>query len=419
MQIPRDRSPDSTLALLREGYDFIGNRCRRYESDVFQTRILLQKTLCLMGEEAATLFYDEKRFQRARAAPLRLQKTLLGRGGVQTLDDRDHLHRKAMFMSLMHSTAITALAKHMEYEWQVATAKWEKHERVILFDEAAEVLCRACCAWTGVPLIEAEAKERTADFVALIEGAGAIGPRHWRARRARGKTERWIAGLVEQVRAKTLTLDELRPLHVIALHRDLDGRLLDSRVAAVEIINLIRPTVAVAHYVVFVALALHAHPDCQGKIMAEADYPQLFVQEVRRYYPFFPFTNARVREDFEWRGYNFEKGTRTLLDLYGTNHDSRLWQQPYAFLPERFGNWNGSKFNFIPQGGGDHWTHHRCAGEWITIELMKVALAALVDVMDYEVPEQDLALRHSRIPARPESGFVITRVSRKNKSTPP
>lgn len=37
----RTRSFDSTLALLREGYNFIANRCARYGSDAFETRLML------------------------------------------------------------------------------------------------------------------------------------------------------------------------------------------------------------------------------------------------------------------------------------------------------------------------------------------------------------------------------------------
>ncbi len=52
-----------------------------------------------------------------------------------------------------------------------------------------------------------------------------------------------------------------------------------------------------------------------------------------------------------------------LLDLYGTNYDPQLWSNPEAFYPERFREWDESKFNFIPQGGEDYYTNHRCPGE--------------------------------------------------------
>src|SRR5215204_4895250 len=98
-KIPRDRSFDGAMALLRDPYRFISKRCLRYRSHVFETRLLLQKTICMVGPEAARLFYDTSRFKRHGAMPKAIQKTLLGVGGVQSLDDRAHRHRKHMFMS--------------------------------------------------------------------------------------------------------------------------------------------------------------------------------------------------------------------------------------------------------------------------------------------------------------------------------
>jgi fatty-acid peroxygenase len=39
--------------------------------------------------------------------------------------------------------------------------------------------------------------------------------------------------------------------------------------------------------------------------------------------PFFPAVAARVRRDFDWKGYRLPRGRRVLLDLYGTDYDPR------------------------------------------------------------------------------------------------
>lgn len=127
-------------------------------------------------------------------------------------------------------------------------------------------------------------------------------------------------------------------------------------------------------------------------------------------YPFFPSIVARVRHDFEWKGYRFPEGRRVMLDLYGTNHDQRAWQAPDQFRPERFRRWDGNPFTFVPQGPGDHYLNHRCPGEWITIELMKVALTFLAKHLTYDVPEQDLRIDRSRLPALPQSRFMMSKV---------
>ena len=155
------------------------------------------------------------------------------------------------------------------------------------------------------------------------------------------------------------------------------------------------------------------YPECRQTLVADDDGDlERFVQEVRRFYPFFLAVGGRVQRAFDWRGHHFAKGAWVLLDIYGTNHDPRIWEEPQTFRPDRFRQWNGSPFNLVPQGGGDFDHGHRCAGEWITIALMKTAVRLLTTGMRYDVPEQDLRIDLSRMPAQPESRFMIRNVRR-------
>ncbi len=413
-QIPQDRSLDSTLALVFNGYKFISQRCQRYQSDIFQTRLLFQKTICFKGEEAAQVFYDPEKFKRKNAAPKRLKKTLFGESSIQGMDGAAHRHRKQMFMSLMTDEGIQRLADLTREQWLASSQKWSQTDKIVLFEEAQAVFCRASCAWTGVPLVESEVKQRTADLEAMIDASGAVGPKHWRGRQGRQRAEKWIEDIIERVRNQQLIIPEDSAAYAIAMHRDLEGKLLDKHTAAVELINVLRPTVAIARYVTFAALALHQHPECRQKLQnGSEEYSEWFVQEVRRFYPFFPFAAAIVCQDFDWHGYHFDRGIRVLLDLYGTNHDPQLWSNPEDFAPERFRECNGSRFNLIPQGGGDYYTNHRCPGEWITIELMKVTLNFLTQSLQYDVPEQNLEISLSKMPTTPKSGFVINNIALK------
>lgn len=53
VDIPCDEALDSSLALLSEGYTFVSRRCERLETDVFETRLMLRRAICMRGEEAA------------------------------------------------------------------------------------------------------------------------------------------------------------------------------------------------------------------------------------------------------------------------------------------------------------------------------------------------------------------------------
>lgn len=376
---------------------------------------MLRKTICISGPEAAELFYRQDRFTRRDAAPGRIQKTLFGKGGVQALDGEEHRHRKQMFMSLMTPERIEYLGKLAADQWSAYGRKWESMPELALYDELPELLTRAVCEWAGIPIEESEIGRRAAQLTALFDYAGAVGPKHWRSRLARKQAERWIAEIITRVRAGELHPPDQSAAHIIAQHRGPDNELLSPRIAAVELLNVLRPTVAVSVFVTFAAHALHQYPYCRERLRADDSYLEPFVQEVRRFYPFFPSVIARVRRDFEWKGYQFPQRSQVVLDLYGTNRDPRAWEAPEEFRPERFLQWDGSSFNFIPQGGGDHHRGHRCPGEWITIELMKVACDFLTKRLAYDVPDQDLRLDLSRLPALPKSHFVMSNVSHVDK----
>lgn len=410
--IPRDPSPDATLALLREGYAFISNRCARLHADAFRTRLLLKPVICTMGEEAAAMFYHPGRFTRRGALPPTALKLLQDEGSAQVLDGEALMHRKRMFMSLMTPERVGELVSAFEEAWQARLTAWVSAENIVLHHEVEQILCAAVCRWAGVPLTEAAVVQRTEEFSSMIEGAGAVGPRNWKGLLLRARTEEWMRSVVEGIRAHHMAVPEDSPAQIVAMYRDPDGALLDSASAAAELINLLRPTVAVARYITFAAHAMYRYDECREKIRGSDNWLSGFVQEVRRFYPFFPSVGGRALESFEWRGVQIPGDSWILFDIYGTNHDARIWGDPEAFRPERFLDTKISPFSLVPQGAGDPDTGHRCAGERLTVELVRCAARLLAGTMDYDVPEQDLSIDLSRLPAIPKSRFRISRVSR-------
>lgn len=406
--IAKEKCLDQTLKLLMEGYLYIPSRCRKYHSDLFETRLMGKKVICMSGEDAAELFYNNKIFTRKGVMPKRIQKTLFGVKAIQSLEGGEHFHRKSLFMSFMTPGNVDRLVAITENEWARAGKRFMNRDRITLFDEAGIVLCRAALRWAGIPFSGREIRMRAGDMAAMIDAFGAVGPRHMKGRCARRRSERWMENIINRVRTGSITISVNSLLYQVAFHRDLNNKLLDARMAGIEMINIIRPITAIATYVTFGALALQLHPVCRLKLKArEGNYAHMFAQEIRRFFPFGPFLGAKVKNDFIYNNYRFKKDTLVFLDLYGTNHDPRIWKNPYRFWPEHFLYRDGNPYDFIPQGGGDPVTGHRCPGEWITVELLKTSMEFLADKLLYKVPYQDFGYSLRRMPTRPASGFIM------------
>ncbi|GAB3360524.1 cytochrome P450 [Modestobacter lapidis] len=408
---------DNTIPMLTQGYAWFPDRRRAAARaggvrTALHTRLMGRRTLGVAGPEGARFLYDEDHVHRRGALPEPVVSTLFGHGAVHTLDGEAHRVRKAMFVDLLMGSGTGALVDAVTAAWDDAVPQWAARPRVVLFDEVGRVLTRGVCSWAGVPLTEAEVPALARDLTTLVDGFATGAPRHWRARRVRQRREAWLAGLVDDVRSGARTVPAGSVVDVVCRHRDSDGELLEPRVAAVELLNVLRPTVAVCWFVAFAAHALHSWPANRDRLRTgDAAFPTAFAHEVRRFYPFAPFIGGRAPREVEWNGVRVPAGAMVLLDLFGQNHDPQLWGDPYVFRPERFLAGGEVRrigpFELVPQGAGDPRTGHRCPGEDVTVALL-AALAGRLAALEYVLPEQDLSISLRRIPARPASRVVMT-----------
>ncbi|GIF17115.1 cytochrome P450 [Actinoplanes teichomyceticus] len=392
------------MGLAVQGYAWLPDEWRRAGAwSAVHTRLLGRRAVALRGPQAVRFFYDESHVRRHGAIPEPVRGTLFGHGAVHTLDGEDHRRRKAIFQGLLKDPRrVGDLARRVGQAWDEAVAGWAGRPRVVLFDEASRVITRAVHDWAGVPLAAGEVAATAADLTAMVDGFATLGPRHWRARRARGRQERRLAALVEQVRSGTAEAAPDSVLATVAGHDELEPEL-----AAVELLNILRPTVAVAWFVAFTGHALHRWPQQRDRLReGDLGYAVAFAHEVRRFYPFAPFVGGLAVRDLTFQEHRIPKGAMVLLDIYGQNHDAALWPDPYRFDPDRFVGREPGRDELIPQGGGDPAGNHRCPGEDVTVALL-TTIATRLARLDYTVPEQDLTISLRRIPTLPASRFVL------------
>jgi fatty-acid peroxygenase len=378
---------------LRAGYPYLLGLRRRWDAASIEIRLLGRRTTVVSGPDGAQLFYDESAMRRRGAVPRVLRRTLFGDGAIHGLDGDAHKRRKALFLDLLTPAAAKSIAESAAQWWR-RVPRDPVVDPAAVFDDAVLVHSAAVCEWAGVPESRVDVT-LCRDLADIVDGFGSLGPRGVRARRARKRVDRWACELVAAVRSATVDAVSGTALDVLAHHRDLD-----EDVAGVELINILRPTVAVAYFAAFAAHALGTHPGLRDRLQRATDEEyEAFAHEVRRHYPFVPMLGAVVRRRTSFHGRDLPIGRRVVLDVYGTLHDPDLWHEPARFDPDRFVGVEPDPYTYLPQGGGEP-TGHRCPGERVAVELIKVVARHLVTERT-PVISADERIPVNRLPTRP------------------
>jgi fatty-acid peroxygenase len=188
-------------------------------------------------------------------------------------------------------------------------------------------------------------------------------------------------------------------------------------VAATELLNIVRPTVAVAYFGAYAAQALAGNPSWRDRLAdGDPDALRAFEHEIRRWYPFAPLLTGRLRRTYEAAGVRLRRRSWMVLDILGTNRDPRLWDRPDEFDPSRFLPREPTGYDYVPQGGGDPAHGHRCPGEPLAASILTVTLQRLAR-LEYVLSEPSRTVPLDRIPSLPPDRLTLTEIRSTRTST--
>jgi fatty-acid peroxygenase len=370
---------DLAVSLLRRGYLALPElwaSAGATKTEHVRTRLLGKPAHVVRGSGGARLFYDDSIVERSGVVPASLAHLLFGRGAVHGLDGSDHRSRKSLFIDVLTSARVEKLGQDVATELDDAVLSWPRREPVRLFDELVRVYGTCVVPWAGVHTEPGEAAKVARRMAQIVDGFGFAPRAYATGWAARIRSDRWAAARVREARSSDRRPAEGTMLHALS-HGP--GRELPVDVAGVELLNVIRPTVAVAWLGVFAAVALTEHPEA-GSVLgdpARRAERRHFADEVRRTTPFVPALAGRVRRTTTWRGTRLEPGDLLVLDVPGTNRHRGTWSDPQRFRPARFGEHPPDAFQHVPQGGGDVRVDHRCPGERVAMTLLDHTLHRL------------------------------------------
>jgi fatty-acid peroxygenase len=397
---------DLALELLRHGYGALPRLWHSVgeDADYARTRLLGRPAHVVRGEAGARLLYDENLIERQGAVPAPLSRVLFGKGAVHGLDGDEHRRRKAIFLDVVVPERVDDLGADVGRELARASRAWPARTSFSLFDELVRVYGVCVLRWAGVAVTRPEAAGVARLLARIVDGFGFDPVAYPRAVHARWSVDRWARRVVEEARSGDRDVPAGTMLEALVRGPAAE---LTPQVAAVELVNVVRPTVAVAWLGAFAAVHLARNP-ALGEALAPAHARAArwhFADEVRRTTPFAPALAGRAREARDWRGHHIAAGDLVVLDVPGTNGSA--WTDPDVFRPGRFSERTPGPFDHVPQGGGDRRNGHRCPGEPIAMTLLDRTLFHLAG-MSFTISAGDPDLR--RIPTLPADGPSIVAV---------
>lgn len=393
-------NPDLAIDWFAQGYRAIPRLREKADgAATLPVRLLGRPALVVSGPAAVRRFYDPDTIARRGAVPAALARLLFGRGAVHGLDGEEHARRKEQFLELLDEDAARTIGELVRIRLG-NRLRAEAGHMTRVFDLLVEVYGGAVLTWAG---IEDDDPARTSRMLAaIVDGFGGAGRAYPRAWLARWRLDRWARRVIGEARSAPAAET---PVSVVAGWRDAHGELLPPSVAGVELLNLLRPAVAIAYLGSFAVLALEDHPEWRERLAhrGSAGLRRSFSQEVRRTCPFVPALAGRLRRPVDWEGHKLDSGARVVLDVPGTNRDPAVWERPDDFDPGRFDGSDIDPYELVPQGGG-HVEGHRCPGEGVTLAVLDATLEAFTATAWHPVGRGHDEIR---IPARERLTLVV------------
>jgi cytochrome P450 len=166
---------------------------------------------------------------------------------------------------------------------------------------------------------------------------------------------------------------------------------------------------------------LSQHPEVEQKLHAELDavlggraptfadlpnlpYTEMVLKESMRLYPPAWTTTREVALNTTLGGFPMAKGRIILVNIYGIHHDARFFEDPWAFLPERFSAENEKsipKYAYFPFGGGPR----VCIGNSFAMMEGRLILASMAQRFEFDLPTDQPVEPMRMFTLRPKYGM--------------
>ena len=135
-------------------------------------------------------------------------------------------------------------------------------------------------------------------------------------------------------------------------------------------------------------------------------YTDLVIKESLRLYPPIHVGNRKLMEDMTIYGCPIHAGNRLMYSIYLSHRDMAYWQDPEAFIPERFDHLQGDPrppLAYVPFGGGPR----NCIGAAFAQVESKVVIARILQQFDLTLLNGNRIKPHMGATLEPRPGVIM------------
>jgi cytochrome P450 len=355
----------------------------------------------------------------------RVLEPVVGTNSVILLDGDAHMSQRKLMLPAFHGEKMERLRGLMEEVAEREVASWPRGEEIELQERfqrlTLEIILRAVFGLDPGPRLEA-LRSRLSDMLRFgdrpislvpIDPNGLAGRLLARtgpfARfiRQREEADALIFELIEERRDAHGDRDDVLAMLLDARHED--GTPMSGEELRDELMTLL----VAGHETTASSLSwgferLIRLPEALGRLREETDageddaYLTATIQETLRRRPVLPTAAPRlVKQPIDLGGWHYEPGVCLVPATYLVHHDPEIYEDPYAFRPERFLDSPPGTYTWIPFGGG----RRRCLGASFAMLEMKVVLGSVLASCEVTpaAPGQEPARRRN-ITVRPGRG---------------
>lgn len=333
---------------------------------VFTLRIFHGRTVFMLGAEANHhMLVSHARDFSWREGHMGDLIPLLG-DGLLTIDGDFHRRSRKIMLPAFHHERIAALTELMEDEIDAAVGDWRPGQRIDLYRWTRRLAMRI--AMRALFGIDPSANGRSARAAELFETAlsfwgqpyalqvmrGPLTP--WaRMQRARRELDDLIHAEIDRRRASGERGEDVLSLLLDA--RDEDGRTLSKEHLRDEVVTLLfAGHDTTTSTVAFLFHELAGAPEWADRAADDPAALELCLDETLRRFPPAWVGPRRAMVDYEFAGTTVPAGAYVNYSSWATHHLPDLWDEPFAFRPERFAEGGEAsrkpKGAYVPFGAG-------------------------------------------------------------------